>query len=561
MLLLGASAARAQVATYTGQMIANPTGTLLFTWPGFNVSLANYTEAGLSVTCSSFDSGQGCTGGPLGGGCCRPSGFSAGGYYYGGPLQQLVSIKRADGGALSALEFQAGDYYNGCAYPGGDGIIYLWALVYSGGNFTSFDLNVPSGMYVGFQGVFDQVRIGAYSNAALRDQHIETYPQAIAMDNMRYVASGCPAFAAPTDVYACADGTKTFSVNAVGDATLSYQWQWQVPSQTDWTDVVEGANPAPTPLAFTATGAQAATLVRTGTLTGGSVVSYRCVVSNQCSSITGAPAILAITPAPTITDQPQDLPLCSGPATAFFSVQAVTTPADPGPFTYQWQRSSNGTTWSNIANGESTSGATSQYLAMQFEQTGDGAARYRCIVTNACSSTISSVATLSYGNAPTVYTQPSSSTVCPSGSAELDVDVGNQSLAAQWEFESPPNSGQYLPVSDYWTTDPATGLTFYSLGAASTGMSVQYITLGSHPPAIRFINALSNGCGSITTTPVTITLCAVDFDCSGDVAVQDLFAFLNGWFAGDPSADFDANPGLQVSDIFAFLNAWFAGCP
>jgi hypothetical protein len=54
--------------------------------------------------------------------------------------------------------------------------------------------------------------------------------------------------------------------------------------------------------------------------------------------------------------------------------------------------------------------------------------------------------------------------------------------------------------------------------------------------------------------------CPPDFDCSGTLAVADIFAFLNAWFAGDPRADFDGINGLQVADIFAFLNAWFAGC-
>jgi hypothetical protein len=56
------------------------------------------------------------------------------------------------------------------------------------------------------------------------------------------------------------------------------------------------------------------------------------------------------------------------------------------------------------------------------------------------------------------------------------------------------------------------------------------------------------------------TQCAVDFDGDGHVAVQDIFAFLTAWFAGDPRADFDHQGGLAVQDIFAFLSGWFAGC-
>jgi hypothetical protein len=54
--------------------------------------------------------------------------------------------------------------------------------------------------------------------------------------------------------------------------------------------------------------------------------------------------------------------------------------------------------------------------------------------------------------------------------------------------------------------------------------------------------------------------CPADFDCSGTLAVADIFSFLNAWFAGATAADFDHINGLQVADIFAFLNAWFAGC-
>jgi hypothetical protein len=53
--------------------------------------------------------------------------------------------------------------------------------------------------------------------------------------------------------------------------------------------------------------------------------------------------------------------------------------------------------------------------------------------------------------------------------------------------------------------------------------------------------------------------CAADFDGSGTRAVQDIFEFLNAWFAGDSRADINGG-GLAVQDIFDFLNRWFAGC-
>jgi hypothetical protein len=54
--------------------------------------------------------------------------------------------------------------------------------------------------------------------------------------------------------------------------------------------------------------------------------------------------------------------------------------------------------------------------------------------------------------------------------------------------------------------------------------------------------------------------CAADYNSSGGLSVQDIFDFLNGWFAGAPAADFNHVNGVTTQDIFDFLNAWFAGC-
>jgi hypothetical protein len=55
--------------------------------------------------------------------------------------------------------------------------------------------------------------------------------------------------------------------------------------------------------------------------------------------------------------------------------------------------------------------------------------------------------------------------------------------------------------------------------------------------------------------------CAAGFDAQGGATVDDIFIYLNAWFAGDLRADADRSGGLSVDDIFVFLNAWFAGCP
>jgi hypothetical protein len=71
---------------------------------------------------------------------------------------------------------------------------------------------------------------------------------------------------------------------------------------------------------------------------------------------------------------------------------------------------------------------------------------------------------------------------------------------------------------------------------------------------------VSTPCCTTPSVRTAYSICPADFDCNGSLAVADIFAFLNAWFAGSPAADLDGTPGLQVNDIFAFLNIWFAGC-
>ncbi len=54
--------------------------------------------------------------------------------------------------------------------------------------------------------------------------------------------------------------------------------------------------------------------------------------------------------------------------------------------------------------------------------------------------------------------------------------------------------------------------------------------------------------------------CPGDFNGADGLTVQDIFDFLNDWFAGAPRADFNGVDGLSVQDIFDFLNVWFGGC-
>lgn len=54
--------------------------------------------------------------------------------------------------------------------------------------------------------------------------------------------------------------------------------------------------------------------------------------------------------------------------------------------------------------------------------------------------------------------------------------------------------------------------------------------------------------------------CRADFNASGSATVQDIFDFLEAYFASDPRADFNQGGGITVQDIFDYLESYFAGC-
>ena len=55
--------------------------------------------------------------------------------------------------------------------------------------------------------------------------------------------------------------------------------------------------------------------------------------------------------------------------------------------------------------------------------------------------------------------------------------------------------------------------------------------------------------------------CFADFDCDGQVAVGDIFAYISEFFARSKAADFDQSGTTEIADLMAFLSTYFAGCP
>lgn len=108
---------------------------------------------------------------------------------------------------------------------------------------------------------------------------------------------------------------------------------------------------------------------------------------------------------------------------------------------------------------------------------------------------------------------------------------------------------------------PGGGIVFNATGTITTTQPLQLTLQFPRPSdAGNYSIRLTNACGTRTSASTFARICLADFNGGGAVTVQDIFDFLNAWFASDPSADFNGAFGITVGDIFDFLNAWFVGC-
>ncbi|GEM_PF-2700762 len=54
--------------------------------------------------------------------------------------------------------------------------------------------------------------------------------------------------------------------------------------------------------------------------------------------------------------------------------------------------------------------------------------------------------------------------------------------------------------------------------------------------------------------------CVADIDQTGTLTIQDVFEFLNLYFAADLRADINQADGVTLQDIFDFVTAFFVSC-
>jgi hypothetical protein len=182
---------------------------------------------------------------------------------------------------------------------------------------------------------------------------------------------------------------------------------------------------------------------------------------------------------PVVVAQPADQAVLEGnPAT--FSVNA----AGAGALGYQWQFSTDGVTWTNIAG---ATGATYSTGAVTASMNGN---RYRVVITNALGSTTSSAVRLSVTPtviAPQVTVPPSNQTVTAPNTATFTVTATGTSPAFQWQL----------------STDGGTTFAAVS-GATSATLTVTNTTTAQSGHRYRVV--VSNSAGTVTSTAATLTV-------------------------------------------------------
>ncbi len=208
----------------------------------------------------------------------------------------------------------------------------------------------------------------------------------------------------------------SFTVEAIGEGELSYQWEYSDDS-SNWTEIYGATNP---------------TLSLSEVPFEWNGRNYRCVVSDTVeystaiitTSAVSNSAVLTVASTPIILEQPKNTSVVAGEM-AEFSVSV-----SGGRLSYVWYVSKDaGTTWSEV------SGSYTSTLK-QFTDYSMNGWQYYCLISNGTSSIRTETATLTV-SAPIVFNKQPESVTCYAGeTVEFSVDATciESNVSYQWQI-------------------------------------------------------------------------------------------------------------------------------
>lgn len=295
----------------------------------------------------------------------------------------------------------------------------------------------------------------------------------------------------------CSGGLATFGITATGTG-LSYQWQ--VNPGTGFTNISNGG---------IYSNVTTATLTVTGATTTLNGAEYRCVVTGTCSpQVFSTGGIFTVQALPAITAHPVNATVCANGYTSF-GVTATGT-----GLLYQWQESTNGgVTWTNIINNAIYGNAQANTLLVTLPPTTMNNYRYRCVVSGACTPTVTSnQAIMTVNSIPAITAQSALSiTQCAGTSTNLFVTGSGTGVAYQWQEST--NGGvtwnNLVNVAPYTNVTTAT-MTLSATPVTLNGFQYRCEVRGTcAPPVLTSAILLTvNSLPAITLQPISSTLCA-----------------------------------------------------
>ncbi len=252
-----------------------------------------------------------------------------------------------------------------------------------------------------------------------------------------------------------------FTATASGTPVPTVQWQTSTDGVT-WTNI-SGANS--TTYHITAS-----------TSTAGHM--YRAKFSNSLGTSVSNPATLTVYAPPAITTNPVSQSATAGSQVTFTAAAAGT----PAP-TVQWQVSTNGTTWSNLAGATSTSYTFTATTAMSGY-------KYQAMFTNSRGLfSLTTAATLTVSAAPaapTVTTNPSSHSVASGATVSFTAAAsGTPTPIVQWQSSTDGTT---------WSAVAGATSASYSFAATTAASGTQYRAV------------FTNSQGTATTTAATLSV-------------------------------------------------------
>lgn len=260
---------------------------------------------------------------------------------------------------------------------------------------------------------------------------------------------------------ACLGGSDTFSVTASGTAPLSYQWY-------NLNGAVSG-------------GSNSSYIINP--IVSSSASTYRCVVTNSCSSANSNGATLTINTPVSLSAISPTNSICVGGTVSFTTLGTGTA-----PITYKWYK-----------DGTLISGANSlTYQILNAQTTHAGI--YYCKATNICRSDSTNTSTLTVNAAPSITYQSSADSVCVGQSKNFIISASSSlSVGYQWYFNNISNaiSGATNNIYTINSVSPTSGGVYYCKATNSCGVATS-----------SAINFTVKTAPTITTQTSNVVVCA-----------------------------------------------------